>query len=68
MKSYTLNAKLEVLGVLSSYSRPRVSNDSPFSEAQFRALKYRSNYPQDGFKTIDEFNKKQQGIKTRKYP
>lgn len=54
MKSYTLKAKLEVLGVLSSYSRPRVSNDNPFSEAQFRTLKYRSNYPQDGFKTIDE--------------
>ena len=54
MKSYTLKAKLEVLGVLSSYSRPRVSNDNPFSEAQFRTLKYRSNYPQDGFKSIDE--------------
>jgi len=54
MKSYTLKAKLEVLGVLSSYSRPRVSNDNPFSEAQFRTLKYRSNYPQDGFKTIDD--------------
>ncbi|PRR84501.1 Integrase core domain protein [Clostridium vincentii] len=54
MKSFTLKAKLEVLGVLSSYSRPRVSNDNPFSEAQFRTLKYRSNYPQDGFKTLDD--------------
>ncbi|GFP74055.1 hypothetical protein CSC2_16460 [Clostridium zeae] len=43
MKSYTLKAKLEVLGVLSSYSRPRVSNGNSFSEAQFRTLKYRSN-------------------------
>lgn len=54
MKSYTLKTKLEVLGVLSSYSRPRVSNDNPFPEAQFKTLKYRPNYPQDGFKTIDQ--------------
>ena len=59
MKSYTLKAKLEVLGVLSSYSRPIVSDDNPFSEVQFRTLKYRYNYPQDDFKPIDEFNKKQ---------
>ncbi|WP_410506423.1 DDE-type integrase/transposase/recombinase [Haloimpatiens sp. FM7315] len=54
MKSYTLKTKLEALGVLSSYSRPRVSNDNPFSEAQFKTLKYRPNYPQDGFKTIEQ--------------
>lgn len=54
MKSYTLKAKLELLGVMSSYSRPRVSNDNPFSEAQFKTLKYRPGYPQDGFKTIDD--------------
>ena len=35
MKSYTLKSELEVIGVLSSYSRPRVSNDNPFSEAHF---------------------------------
>jgi putative transposase len=54
MKSYTLKSKLEVMGVLSSYSRPRVSNDNPFSEAHFKTLKYRPGYPQDGFKTIEE--------------
>lgn len=54
MKSYTLKAKLEMLGVMSSYSRPRVSNDNPFSEALFKTCKYRSNYPQDGFKSIEE--------------
>lgn len=53
MKSYTLKERLEVLGVLSSYSRPRVSNDNPYSEAGFRTLKYRPGYPQDGFKTIE---------------
>lgn len=33
------------LGVTSSHSRPRVSNDNPFSEAQFRTLKYQPDYP-----------------------
>lgn len=33
MKSYTLKAKLESLGVMSSFSRPRVSNDNPYSES-----------------------------------
>ena len=54
MKSYTLKAKLEMLGVMSSYFRPRVSNDNPFSEALFKTCKYRSNYPQEGFKSIEE--------------
>lgn len=54
MKSHTLKSKLEFLGVLTSYSRPRVSNDNPYSEAQFRTLKYRPGYPQDGFKSIDD--------------
>lgn len=54
MKSHTLKSKLEFLGVLSSYSRPRVSNDNPYSEAHFKTMKYRSTYPSDGFETIDE--------------
>jgi putative transposase len=54
MKSHTLKERLELLEVLSSYSRPRVSNDNPYSEAGFRTLKYRPGYPQDGFKTIDD--------------
>jgi len=52
MKSYTLKAKLEELGIMSSFSRPRVSNDNPYSEALFRTCKYRPGYPQEGFKTI----------------
>lgn len=54
MKAVTLKIKLESLGVMSSYSRPRVSNDNPYSEALFRTCKYRSNYPTEGFETIDE--------------
>ncbi len=33
------------LGVAASLSRPRVSNDNPFSEAQFKTLKYRPEFP-----------------------
>jgi hypothetical protein len=31
-----------------SYSRPRVSNDNPFSEALFKTLKYRGDWPSSG--------------------
>lgn len=54
MKSHTLKTKLETLGVMPSYSRPRVSNDNPYSESLFKTCKYRSNYPQKGFETIEE--------------
>ena len=33
------------LGVTKSHSRPRVSNDNPFSESQFKTLKYRPDFP-----------------------
>jgi putative transposase len=33
------------LGVTRSHSRPRVSNDNPFSEAQFKTLKYLHDFP-----------------------
>ncbi len=36
---------LEDLGVTRSLSRPRVSNDNPFSEANFKTAKYRPDYP-----------------------
>lgn len=34
------------LGVTKSHSRPHTSNDNPFSEAQFKTLKYRPDYPE----------------------
>ena len=49
MKGQTLRKKLEMLGVASSFSRPSVSNDNPYSEALFRTLKYRPEYPEYGF-------------------
>lgn len=57
MKASTLKAKLEMLGVAASYSRPRVSNDNPYSEALFRTCKYRTDYPVEGFKDITEARK-----------
>ena len=34
------------LGVTKSHSRPHVSNDNPFSESQFKTLKYRPGFPE----------------------
>lgn len=49
MKSATLLATLQVLGVVTSFSRPSVSNDNPFSESAFRTMKYRPEYPTGPF-------------------
>jgi putative transposase len=43
--SRTLGQMFADLGVTPSYSRPYVSNDNPFSEAQFKTLKYQPGYP-----------------------
>ena len=45
MKSDTLAQLLDSLGASRSFSRPRVSNDNPHSEAQFKTLKYQPDYP-----------------------
>ncbi|SDS43698.1 Transposase InsO and inactivated derivatives [Halopseudomonas litoralis] len=54
MKAQTMKAKLEELGVLPSYSRPRVSNDNAFIESLFRVLKYRPQWPSSGFASLSE--------------
>ena len=40
---------MEKLGIIAFCSRPRVSNDNPFSEALFRTCKYRPDWPSKGF-------------------
>jgi transposase InsO family protein len=45
LRAATLESRLEELGVLRSFSRPRVSNDNPYSESLFRTAKYRPDYP-----------------------
>ncbi|MFE4958608.1 transposase [Streptomyces sp. NPDC056653] len=45
MTSKKVSQLLTDLGVTRSHSRPRVSNDNPFSESQFRTTKYAPDYP-----------------------
>ena len=52
MKGATMLSTLQVLGVMPSYSRPSVSNDNPYSESMFRTLKYRPEYPDNGFENL----------------
>ncbi len=53
MKSLTFQAKMYDLGILSSRSRPRVSNDNPFSESLFRTVKYCPRWSSEGFETLE---------------
>ena len=54
MKGATLKATMENLGVIASYSRPRVSDDNAFSESLFRTVKYRPEYPKKPFASLEE--------------
>ena len=45
MRSKLVALLFSDLGIAASHSRPRVSNDNPFSEAQFRTFKYRPAFP-----------------------
>lgn len=45
MIAKTMAMLLADLGVTKSHSRPHVSDDNPFSEAQFKTMKYRPDYP-----------------------
>ena len=53
MKGSTMLFKLYELGVTASFSRPRVSEDNPFSESLFKTLKYRPGYP-GKFQSLNE--------------
>jgi putative transposase len=46
MRSKTVALLLSDLGIIKSHSRPHVSNDNPFSEAQFKTLKYQPQFPE----------------------
>jgi putative transposase len=53
MTSKPVALLLADLGVTKTHSRPSVSNDNPFSEAQFKTLKYRPEFP-DRFGSIED--------------
>jgi len=52
MTSKTVALLFSDLGIEASHSRPHVSDDNPFSESQFRTLKYRPEFP-DRFGSLD---------------
>ena len=52
MTSITVTQLLDHLGVTKSHNRPYTSNDNPFSESQFKTLKYHPMFP----KKFDCFN------------
>jgi putative transposase len=53
MRSKPVAFLLADLGVTKTHSRPHVSNDNPYSESQFRTLKYRPEFP-DRFGCIQD--------------
>ena len=57
MKGATMLATLQYLGVAPSFSRPKVSNDNPYSESLFKTLKYCPSFPERGFASIDDAKK-----------
>jgi putative transposase len=52
MKGSTMLATLQKMGVVPSFSRPMVSDDNPYSEALFRTMKYRPEYPSKPFENL----------------
>ncbi len=53
MTSKPVALLLADLGITKSHSRPHVSDDNPYSEAQFKTLKYRPGFP-DRFGSIED--------------
>lgn len=52
MKGSTMLATMQRLGIVPSFSRPRVSDDNPFSEALFRTMKYAPQFPSRPFESV----------------
>ena len=53
MRSQTVAQLLATLGITKSHSRPHVSDDNPFSESQFKTMKYQPEFP-DRFTGIEQ--------------
>lgn len=54
MKGSTMLAAMQNLGVMPSFSRPRVSNDNAYAEALFRTAKYCPLWPERPFDTLEQ--------------
>jgi transposase InsO family protein len=57
MKGATMLATLQRLGIIPSFSRPRVSDDNPFSESLFKTVKYCPSYPDRPFESLEKASK-----------
>lgn len=57
LKSANLTALLNILGIQTSYSRPRVSNDNAHAEALFRTAKYHPSLPEKPFEDVQSARK-----------
>ncbi len=57
MKGVSLLELCRALKIITSHSRPRVSDDNPHIESLFRTTKYWPGYPYGGFATLDEARK-----------
>jgi putative transposase len=53
MTSKAVALLLSDLGVAKTHSRPYISNDNPFSESQFKTLKYQPQFPKQ-FGSIED--------------
>jgi putative transposase len=53
MTSKVLADLMEDLGITKSHSRPSVSDDNPYSEAQFKTMKYGASYPERFASLVD---------------
>lgn len=53
MTSKSVAFLLADLGITKTHSRPHVSNDNPYSESQFKTMKYRPQFP-DRFGSIED--------------
>ena len=63
MTSKPLASMLVDMDITRSHSRPRVSNDNPFSEAQFKTMKYSYDYP-ERFASVNEARTWMEGFTT----
>ncbi|MGT2493414.1 IS3 family transposase [Cupriavidus basilensis] len=54
MKGMSMRAAMQDLGVVPSYSRPRVSNDNAYAESLFRTAKYCPLWPDRPFDTLQQ--------------
>lgn len=54
MKGSTMLATMQSLGVMPSFSRPRVSNDNAYAETLFRTAKYCPMWPSKPFESLED--------------